>query len=54
MGAGQVRSELERMGYRINREDRTSGPITAILFDEENGTFQGGASNHGEDYGIAW
>ena len=20
----------------------------------ENGTFQGGSSNHGDDYGIAW
>jgi len=33
---------------------RTSGPINAIMIDPENGTFWGGSSNHGEDYGIGW
>lgn len=33
---------------------KTSGPTTAIYFDPKHGTFWGGASNHGEDYGIAW
>ncbi len=49
-----VREELGRMGYRVRTLDRTSGPITAIWFDRENGTMWGGASDFGEDYGIAW
>jgi gamma-glutamyltranspeptidase/glutathione hydrolase len=49
-----VRSELKRMGYTLEFEERTSGPINAILFDRKHGTFWGGSSNHGEDYGIAW
>jgi gamma-glutamyltranspeptidase / glutathione hydrolase len=49
-----VRRELRRMGYRLDFARKTSGPITAIFFDQEHGTFWGGASTHGEDYGIAW
>jgi gamma-glutamyltranspeptidase/glutathione hydrolase len=49
-----VRTELKRMGYELTFEERTSGPINAIFFDREHGTFWGGSSNHGEDYGIAW
>ncbi|MGH7528872.1 MAG: gamma-glutamyltransferase family protein [Gemmatimonadales bacterium] len=49
-----ARNELREMGYRLNFDDRTSGPINAIYFDWEHGTFWGGSSNHGEDYGIAW
>ncbi|MDY7224938.1 gamma-glutamyltransferase family protein [Hyalangium rubrum] len=49
-----VRSELKRMGYEMSFEPRTSGPINAIYFDHKNGTFWGGSSHHGEDYGIAW
>ena len=49
-----VRGELERMGYRLDFQKRSSGPITAIWFDQVHGTFWGGASNHGEDYGVAW
>ena len=49
-----VRQELRDMGYRVRTLDRTSGPITAIWFDRENGTMWGGASDFGEDYGIAW
>ena len=49
-----VRRELRRMGYTLDFAPKTSGPITAIYFDAEHGTFWGGASNHGEDYGIAW
>jgi gamma-glutamyltranspeptidase/glutathione hydrolase len=45
---------LTAMGYTIETSERTSGPITAIFFDEKHGTFWGGASNYGEDYGIAW
>ncbi|MGQ0766182.1 MAG: gamma-glutamyltransferase family protein [Gemmatimonadota bacterium] len=49
-----TRSELRRMGYALEFEDRTSGPITAIWFDRRNRTMWGAASNHGEDHGIAW
>ena len=49
-----VRAELEKMGYRLQFSERTSGPITAIWFDRRHGTMWGAASNHGEDYGIAW
>lgn len=49
-----VRRELQRMGYTLDYAPKTSGPITAIYFDLEHGTLWGGASNHGDDYGIAW
>jgi gamma-glutamyltranspeptidase/glutathione hydrolase len=49
-----VRDELKRMGYILNFDDRTSGPINAIYFDWKHGSFWGGSSNHGEDYGIGW
>jgi gamma-glutamyltranspeptidase/glutathione hydrolase len=49
-----IRKELRQMGYVLTFEDRTSGPINAIYFDWKHGTFWGGSSNHGEDYGIGW
>jgi gamma-glutamyltranspeptidase/glutathione hydrolase len=49
-----VQAELRRMGYELTFEERTSGPINAILLDQQHGTMWGGSSNHGEDYGIAW
>lgn len=49
-----TRKDLSRMGYKINYQDRTSGPINAIWFDWIHGSFWGGSSNHGEDYGIGW
>lgn len=49
-----VRDELRRMGYKVEVDERTSGPINAILLDHEHGTMWGGASNFGEDYGIGW
>lgn len=49
-----IRRELARMGYSLSYQDRTSGPINAIYFDWEHGSFWGGSSNHGEDYGIGW
>ena len=49
-----VRAELQKMGYTLQFSERTSGPITAIWFDRKHGTMWGAASNHGEDYGIAW
>jgi gamma-glutamyltranspeptidase/glutathione hydrolase len=50
----EVRAQLQKMGYTLEFADRTSGPITAIWFDRRHGTMWGAASNHGEDYGIAW
>ena len=49
-----TRGELKKMGYDLTFEERTSGPINAIFFDRKHNTMQGGSSNHGEDYGIAW
>ncbi|MBV6423752.1 MAG: Glutathione hydrolase proenzyme [Steroidobacteraceae bacterium] len=49
-----VREQLKRMGYTMQFEERTSGPINAVWFDAAHGTMWGGSSNHGEDYGIAW
>jgi len=49
-----VRAELQKMGYTLEVEPRTSGPINAILLDHEHGTIWGGSSDHGEDYGIGW
>jgi gamma-glutamyltranspeptidase/glutathione hydrolase len=49
-----IRKDLSRMGYKLSYQDRTSGPINAIYFDWKYGTFWGGSSNHGEDYGIGW
>jgi len=49
-----VQKELLKMGYRLSVDERTSGPINAIYFDWKHGSFWGGSSNHGEDYGIGW
>ncbi len=49
-----VRAALVRMGYTLEVEERTSGPINAILFDRAHGTMWGASSNHGEDQGVAW
>jgi gamma-glutamyltranspeptidase / glutathione hydrolase len=49
-----TRLELRKMGYELTFEERTSGPINAIMLDVKHGTMWGGSSNHGEDYGIAW
>jgi gamma-glutamyltranspeptidase/glutathione hydrolase len=49
-----VRARLEQMGYTLDYDERTSGPINAILFDRAHGTMWGASSNHGEDHGIAW
>ena len=49
-----IRSELTEMGYEVETGSLTSGPITAIFFDQLHGTMWGGASDFGEDYGIAW
>ncbi|MGE5359892.1 MAG: gamma-glutamyltransferase family protein [Bacteroidales bacterium] len=49
-----VRQQLARMGYRLEYERLTSGPINAIFLDRAHKTMWGGSSNHGEDYGIGW
>ncbi|HMQ00274.1 MAG TPA: gamma-glutamyltransferase, partial [Cyclobacteriaceae bacterium] len=49
-----IRKELSRMGYKMDFVERSSGPINAIFFDWKHGSFWGGSSNHGEDYGIGW
>lgn len=49
-----IRSELKKKGYLMDFWPRTSGPINAIWFDWKHGTFWGGSSNYGEDYGISW
>jgi gamma-glutamyltranspeptidase/glutathione hydrolase len=49
-----TRETLEKMGYDLSFDSRTSGPLTAIWFDVEHGTMWGAASNYGEDYGIGW
>jgi gamma-glutamyltranspeptidase/glutathione hydrolase len=49
-----IRKTLKAMGYTLSFERRTSGPINAIFFDWKHGSFWGGSSNHGEDYGVGW
>ncbi|MBH31674.1 MAG: gamma-glutamyltransferase [Candidatus Marinimicrobia bacterium] len=49
-----VVKKLKEMGYKVQKRAITSGPINAIYFDWKHGSFWGGASHHGEDYGIAW
>jgi gamma-glutamyltranspeptidase/glutathione hydrolase len=50
----EVLKSLAERGYKPEAQPRTSGPINAIMIDLENGSFWGGSSNHGEDYGIGW
>jgi gamma-glutamyltranspeptidase/glutathione hydrolase len=49
-----VRSQLEAMGYDVEVVERTYNPSMGILFDNEEGVMHGGASDYGDDYGIAW
>jgi len=49
-----VREQLQKMGYTLTFEARTSGPINGIFFDREHGSFWGASSNHGDDYGVVW
>ena len=50
----EAAEKLRAMGYKITFQKYTSGPINAIFFDRHHGTFWGGSSNYGEDYGVAW
>ncbi len=49
-----VKAKMREMGYRIQERSHTSGPINAIWFDWNHGSFWGASSNYGEDYGIGW
>jgi gamma-glutamyltranspeptidase/glutathione hydrolase len=49
-----TRLELKDKGYKLQFGKRTSGPLNAVFFDWKHGSFWGGSSNHGEDYGIGW
>jgi gamma-glutamyltranspeptidase/glutathione hydrolase len=49
-----VIAKLREMGYDVELDPKTSGPITAIVFDHEHGTMWGAASDFGDDYGIGW
>lgn len=49
-----VSKELVDRGYQIELWNKTSGPLNAIWFDWKHGSFWGGSSDYGDDYGIAW
>ena len=49
-----VRLRLGEMGYQVETEELTSGPINGIFIDQRQGSMMGGSSNYGDDYGIAW
>jgi gamma-glutamyltranspeptidase/glutathione hydrolase len=49
-----TREALSNMGYDVETVDRVYNPTMGIWFDWEHGTMQGGVSNYGDDYGIAW
>ncbi|MDX1555505.1 MAG: gamma-glutamyltransferase, partial [Xanthomonadales bacterium] len=49
-----TRERLRAMGYTVEVLDRVYNPTMGIWFDWDNGTLQGGASDYGDDYGIAW
>lgn len=49
-----TRERLKGMGYTIETLDRVYNPTMGIWFDWKNGTMQGGASDYGDDYGVAW
>jgi gamma-glutamyltranspeptidase/glutathione hydrolase len=49
-----TRKELKKLGYLLEFDRKTSGPINAIYFDHKHGSFWGGSSHFGEDYGIGW
>ncbi len=49
-----VEEALREMGYLVESQERPYSPITAIYFDKKTGTMWGGASDYGDDYGVAW
>jgi gamma-glutamyltranspeptidase/glutathione hydrolase len=46
--------QLRTMGYEVETDPKTSGPINAIYLDQAHGTMWGGSSDFGEDYGVGW
>ncbi|MEM9304520.1 MAG: gamma-glutamyltransferase [Pseudomonadota bacterium] len=48
------RARLAEMGYDVEVVERTYNPSMGIWFDHEEGVMHGGASDYGDDYGIAW
>lgn len=49
-----VLRQLIRKGYKLEFREKTSGPITAILLDQDQGTLMGGASDFGDDTAIGF
>lgn len=49
-----IRAQLEAMGYDVEVVERTYNPSMGIFFDIDEGVMHGGASDYGDDYGIAW
>ncbi|MBN3519139.1 gamma-glutamyltransferase [Algoriphagus lutimaris] len=49
-----ISKELSKKGYKLELWNKTSGPLNAIWFDWKHGSFWGGSSDYGDDYGIAW
>jgi len=49
-----VLRQLIRKGYQLEFREKTSGPITAILLNQEQGTMMGGASDFGDDTAIGF
>ncbi|MEO7600488.1 MAG: gamma-glutamyltransferase, partial [Opitutus sp.] len=49
-----VQQDLTRRGYKVELVPLAYSPVTALMVDEHSGTFQGAASDSGDDYGIAW
>lgn len=49
-----ISKELSKRGYKLDLWNKTSGPLNAIWFDWKHGSFWGGSSDYGDDYGIAW
>ena len=45
---------LIRMGYSLEFREKTSGPITAILLNQDFGTMTGGASDFGDDTAMGF
>ncbi len=49
-----IRTQLREMGYAVEEVERVYNPTMGIWFNSKNDTMQGGASDQGDDYGIAW
>tara|TARA_R110002110_G_scaffold415781_1_gene655679 strand:+ start:32925 stop:34862 length:1938 start_codon:yes stop_codon:yes gene_type:complete len=49
-----VLRQLIRKGYDLEFREKTSGPITAILLNQEQGVMMGGASDFGDDTAIGF